>query len=53
MSRACAGGWCPIRDRCQRHQQENRWSPIERACQPKQSDQYEPLRAVIPIKEMQ
>lgn len=48
---ACLGGFCPIRDRCARHLQDNRWSPIGRARQPGQADQHIPAAPVIPIKE--
>lgn len=52
MTISCMGGFCSCRDRCKHHQQEDRSHPIERLCEPKQHDAFEPVvRAVIPIKE--
>ena len=53
MSRiSCMGGFCPIRDRCRHHVTEDRSLPIERLCEPRQHDAFEPMaRVVIPIKE--
>ena len=32
MTPACMGGWCPVRDRCERHITEDRREVSERLC---------------------
>jgi hypothetical protein len=52
MTPACMGGWCAVRDRCTYYQAQDRRYPIERLCEPKQHDAFEPVHhLIIPIKE--
>ena len=33
-SRACMGGWCGLRDECERHTTDDRARAVERLCEP-------------------
>lgn len=50
--RACMGGWCRLRENCERYLQPLRNFPIERRCGPGVADRYVPATyPVIPIRE--
>lgn len=48
MTPSCMGGFCQVRDRCERHNTDNRTHVAERLCKPGEEGQYRliSLRAV-------
>ncbi len=41
--RPCMGGFCSLRENCERYSQPYRYEPIERICKPGQQNQYVPV----------
>ena len=48
---SCMGGWCAVRDNCRHHQRDDRSHPVDRLCEPKTHDAFEPLRFARPLLE--
>lgn len=53
--RPCMGGFCKLRDNCERYTQSYRFEPKERICKPGESNAYRPMQfagfPAIPLKE--
>lgn len=53
MTISCmGGGWCDRREACKHYQSVDRRFPIERLCEPKQHDAYEPVFIAKPWNSM-
>jgi hypothetical protein len=40
---SCMGGWCHLRDKCRHHAPNPHQPVLERLCEPKRADAFEPL----------
>lgn len=49
---SCMGGFCSLRDACKHHLAADRRIPVDRMCEPKQSDAFEPIYLVRPWRSM-